>query len=72
VISLRHRRFLDNLFKELNDRANSLANALSGIGVKKGDRVAVLLDTCPQYVELYCAGAKSGMIITPLKRLSEN
>ena len=29
-------------FSELNDRANRLANALAGLGIKNGDRVAIL------------------------------
>ncbi len=39
-------------FKELNSRANSLANALLNMGIAKGDRIAILLDNCHQYVEL--------------------
>lgn len=53
-------------FRELNDRVNSLTNALLDIGVKRGDRVAVLLDNCHQYVEIHWAGAKGGMTVVPL------
>ena len=59
-------------FKELNDRANRVANALLGMGVRKGDRVAALLDNCSQYVELICGLPKGGIILVPLNtRLSE-
>ena len=60
--------FEDNkyTFKEFNSRVNSLANALSDMGVQKGNRVAVLSDNCHQYIELYCAAPKGGMILVPL------
>ena len=45
-------------YLELNRRVNRLANALLSIGVNKGDRVAVLADNCPQYVEAYFATAR--------------
>ncbi|MDH5695527.1 MAG: long-chain-fatty-acid--CoA ligase [Dehalococcoidia bacterium] len=53
-------------YSELNSRANRLANALLGIGVSKGDRVAVLADNCSQYMEAYFATSKVGMIIVPI------
>lgn len=53
-------------FKEFQERTNRLANALIDLGVQKGDRVAVLLNNCHQYVELYFAIPKCGAIITPL------
>jgi acyl-CoA synthetase (AMP-forming)/AMP-acid ligase II len=53
-------------FSQLNARVNSLANGLMGIGVKKGDRVAILANNCLQYMEIYLAVAKAGMVIVPL------
>ena len=53
-------------YLEVNRRVNRLANALLGIGVNKGDRVAVLADNCSQYVEVYFATAKDGMVIVPI------
>jgi acyl-CoA synthetase (AMP-forming)/AMP-acid ligase II len=53
-------------FKEFNDRVNSLTNALLGLGVSKGDRIAILADNCPQYVELTMVAAKGGVVISPL------
>jgi len=53
-------------YLDLNCQVNRLANALLGTGVKKGDRVAVLTDTCPEYVITYFAAAKGGMIIVPV------
>ena len=53
-------------FSELNERSNRLADALSKLGVKKGDRLAILQVNCNQYAEAYFATAKVGGIFVPL------
>jgi len=53
-------------FSQLNERANRFANALMGLGVEKGDRVAILQVNCNQYVEAYFGVAKMGAIFVPL------
>jgi len=53
-------------FEELNNRANKLANALIDMGINKGDRVAVLVDSCLPYAELLCASQKCGAVVVPL------
>ncbi len=53
-------------FSQLNERSNRLANALSNLGVTKGDRVAMLQVNCNQHVEAYFAVAKLGAIWVPL------
>ncbi|MBE0415378.1 MAG: long-chain-fatty-acid--CoA ligase [Dehalococcoidia bacterium] len=53
-------------FSDLNERVNRLANALMGLGIEKGDRVAILQVNCNQYVEAYYAVAKLGAIFVPL------
>ena len=45
-------------FGEVADRVNRLANALQGMGVQQGDRVAVLQVNCNQFVEIYFAVAR--------------
>jgi len=52
-------------FKEVNERVNSLINALSDMGVKKGDHVGILAYNCPQYFEAF-ALSKAGMVCVPL------
>lgn len=37
-------------YSELKNYADSLANALAAMGVKKGDKVATILPTCPQHI----------------------
>jgi long-chain acyl-CoA synthetase len=53
-------------FLKLWDRIQRLATAFTEHGFSKGDRVAVLLDNCPQYVELYFAVSHFGGILVPL------
>jgi long-chain acyl-CoA synthetase len=50
-------------YRKLNQQANRLANALVNLGVKKGDRVALLLPNCPQFVISYYAVLKVGGIV---------
>ena len=58
-------------FRELNERVNRLANALSSLGLKKGDRVASLSPNRFQLVEITFACHKIGLIMVPLNaRLS--
>ena len=47
-------------FKQLDDRANRLANALVDLGIKKGDRAAILLRNCAAYFETELAFPKQG------------
>jgi long-chain acyl-CoA synthetase len=50
-------------YQELSRQANQLANALIDLGVKKGDRVALLMPNCPQFVISYYAILKAGGIV---------
>ena len=53
-------------YPQLNARVNKLSNALLDAGLKKGDKVAVLLENCLEIVEIYLACAKTGIIIVPI------
>ena len=53
-------------FGQLNERSNRLAHALTKLGIKKGDIVAILQVNCNQYLETYYAVAKLGVIFAPL------
>jgi fatty-acyl-CoA synthase len=53
-------------YKELNLRINRLGNALRDLGLKKGDKIAVMADNCHQFLELYFALAKTGLVIVPV------
>lgn len=53
-------------FKQWNTRACRLANALLGLGLSKGDRVAILAYNCLEWAEIYAATAKAGLIAVPV------
>jgi len=53
-------------FKKLNDETNRVAHYLQHIGLKKGDRVAILALNCCEFLYLYFAVAKLGLILVPL------
>lgn len=52
-------------YRQLDEQVNRLANALAQMGVKKGDRVAIYLPNCPQFVISYYAILKLGAIVAP-------
>jgi long-chain acyl-CoA synthetase len=58
--------FLDSTmtFVQLNERVNRFATALAGLGLKKGDVLALMLPNSFQYVVSYYACAKLGLIVT--------
>ncbi|WP_078428043.1 class I adenylate-forming enzyme family protein [Alkalihalobacterium alkalinitrilicum] len=53
-------------YAQFNARVNQFVHGLRSIGVVKGDRVAVLLHNCNQYIEAFWAAAKLGAIIVPV------
>ncbi len=68
-------------FSDLRRQIVRVANALSGLGMKKGDRVGVHLPNSPQYIIAYYAAMSVGAIVVnlnpmytaeELKGLSEN
>ncbi|MFC2016605.1 class I adenylate-forming enzyme family protein [Chloroflexota bacterium] len=54
------------IFSQLNGRVKRLGNALSNLGIQKGDRIAMLQVNCSQCVEVYFAVAELGGIYVPL------
>src|ERR1700741_4293979 len=53
-------------FRGWNDRSSKLANALVGVGLEKGDRIAVLAYNCLEWMEIYAAVAKAGLVVVPI------
>jgi len=53
-------------YRQWEERANRLANALGGLGLSKGDRVAIYAFNCLEWMELYAACAKSGLVAVPV------
>jgi long-chain acyl-CoA synthetase len=63
--------FLDGklTYRELNELTDRFAAALQTLGVRKGDRVAIYLANCPQFVIGYYGTLKAGAIVVPFNPL---
>jgi acyl-CoA synthetase (AMP-forming)/AMP-acid ligase II len=53
-------------YLEIDKRVNKLAHSLLSLGLRKGDKVAVLLENSIEIVEVYLATAKTGLVIVPI------
>lgn len=53
-------------FSNWNARASKLANGLWALGLRKGDRVAVLAFNCAEWMEIYAAMARAGLVVVPI------
>jgi len=56
-------------FRELESRVNRLANALLALGMRKGDKLALVLPNCIELLDAYRAAALTGIIVVPLSPL---
>ncbi|MCD4722773.1 MAG: AMP-binding protein, partial [Desulfobacula sp.] len=53
-------------YQVLCRRADRTSCWLQSIGIEKGDRVAVMLNNCPEFLDLFLACARLGAIFVPL------
>jgi acyl-CoA synthetase (AMP-forming)/AMP-acid ligase II len=53
-------------YVETNKRVNRLSHSLVSMGLKKGDKVAVLLENSIEIIEIYLATGKTGIVIVPI------
>ena len=53
-------------WREFDDKANQFANFLLSRGYKKGDKVAILLMNCLEWLPIYFGVLKSGCMAVPL------
>ena len=56
-------------FSELESRVNRLASALARLGLRKGDKLALVLSNCPELLFAYRAAALLGVVTVPLSPL---
>jgi long-chain acyl-CoA synthetase len=56
----------DITYRELDERSNRVANGLLKLGVRKGDRVCILMDNSPEFYEAYFGIIKIGAIAGPV------
>lgn len=53
-------------FSQYNSRACLLATGLMRMGLVKGDRLAVISTNCLEFMEIYAAVAKAGIVVVPI------
>ena len=53
-------------FGQVEARSDALAAAFNSLGIEAGDRVALILPPCPEFVVSLFAAAKLGAVIVPL------
>lgn len=53
-------------YKQLNDLVSEVACGLVGLGIKKGEKVALFLDNSPEFVAGYYAILKAGAVAVPI------
>jgi long-chain acyl-CoA synthetase len=51
-------------YGQMQDQVNRLAAGLQALGVQKGDRVALMMPNCPQFIISYFGALKAGAIVT--------
>ncbi len=56
-------------YRKMQENIDRIAAALTDLGVKKGDRVALMLPNCPEYVYTYYACMKLGAIVVQMNPL---
>ena len=56
-------------YGKLKESSDRFAFALQKLGIEKGDRIALFLPNCPQFVIAFYASLKIGAIISPLNPL---
>src|SRR5689334_1598630 len=52
-------------YRELDARVEAIAGNLAQRGLRKGDRIALLLGNCFAFVEMVLACARTGIIVVP-------
>ena len=53
-------------YRELGEQVDRFATALLDLGVRKGDKVALFVLNCPQYIIAYFGALKAGATLTPI------
>lgn len=56
-------------YRELEEKVNGFSRALSGLGIGKGDRVAIWMKNCIEYVICDFAVAKTGAVKVPFNHM---
>ncbi len=58
-------KYEEYTYRQFDDRINRLANALIDMGVKRGDKVTLMLTNCPEFILAWFAVNKAGAVMVP-------
>ena len=58
-------KYEEYTYRQFDDRINRLANALMDLGVKRGDKVTLMLTNCPEFLLAWFAVNKVGAVMVP-------
>ncbi|WP_456273383.1 class I adenylate-forming enzyme family protein [Bacillus sp. AK031] len=53
-------------YKQFNEEVNKLAHGLLALGVRKGEKIALMMKNSDQFVLAFFAGAKIGAVLVPV------
>jgi len=53
-------------YRQLNEVTDQIAAGLIELGIKRGERIALLLDNCPEFVISYYSILKAGGVVVPI------
>lgn len=56
-------------YREISRQVNTLAAGLQALGIEKGDRLALMLPNCPQFVIAYFAALRVGAVVANVNPL---
>src|SRR4051812_8701583 len=55
---------------EFNERVNKIARTLAGMGIGKGDKIAILAGNSIEYLETFIGGLRAGACVVPLSTMA--
>jgi benzoate-CoA ligase family protein len=59
----------DVTYAELAERVNRCGNALLGLGVRRGDRLLMVVKDCPEFFYVFWGAIKAGIVPVPLNTM---
>src|SRR5918911_5290717 len=54
------------------EQVEQTANALLGMGIRRGDKLLLILGNCPEFLLLWFGAARIGALIVPVNPLSSD
>ena len=55
-------------YRDIDERSNRLAQHLHSLGLRRGDRMAIVMENNMRYLEVCWAALRSGLLIAPVNR----